>query len=103
MIAASRWLFDSVNAVKRFERDSDRCTASTSLADFRPGRRLYSRCLRAIRLSDRESSLSLAWRGALLEDELEHVLCRKVEDGLRDRKSTRLNSSHSQISYAVFC
>src|SRR5438270_8713078 len=29
----------------------------------------------------------------------------KVEDGLvsLDRKSTRLNSSHSQISYAVFC
>src|SRR5256886_10026365 len=24
-------------------------------------------------------------------------------DGLGDRKSTRLNSSHSQISYAVFC
>src|SRR2546430_7216608 len=24
-------------------------------------------------------------------------------DGVRDRKSTRLNSSHSQISYAVFC
>src|SRR5256886_10366613 len=28
----------------------------------------------------------------------------KEEDGKRrDRKSTRLNSSHSQISYAVFC
>src|SRR2546430_11430350 len=26
----------------------------------------------------------------------------RVADG-RDRKSTRLNSSHSQISYAVFC
>src|SRR5438309_8417915 len=28
-----------------------------------------------------------------------------VEEGftLRDRKSTRLNSSHSSISYAVFC
>src|SRR5438270_9819880 len=26
-----------------------------------------------------------------------------LPDGLRDRKSTRLNSSHSQISYAVFC
>src|SRR2546430_7652892 len=26
-----------------------------------------------------------------------------VRDGIRDRKSTRLNSSHSQISYAVFC
>src|SRR2546430_12259431 len=28
---------------------------------------------------------------------------RLVPDGTRDRKSTRLNSSHSQISYAVFC
>src|SRR2546430_4902673 len=26
-----------------------------------------------------------------------------VDAVLRDRKSTRLNSSHSQISYAVFC
>src|SRR2546430_12793920 len=26
-----------------------------------------------------------------------------VFDTARDRKSTRLNSSHSQISYAVFC
>src|SRR2546430_11348056 len=26
-----------------------------------------------------------------------------VSAGLEDRKSTRLNSSHSQISYAVFC
>src|SRR2546430_10544063 len=26
-----------------------------------------------------------------------------VIDGGKDRKSTRLNSSHSQISYAVFC
>src|SRR2546421_5977782 len=27
----------------------------------------------------------------------------KVEAGEIDRKSTRLNSSHDQISYAVFC
>src|SRR2546430_12380001 len=26
-----------------------------------------------------------------------------TEGGILDRKSTRLNSSHSQISYAVFC
>src|SRR5256886_13410887 len=26
-----------------------------------------------------------------------------IDRGVRDRKSTRLNSSHSQISYAVFC
>src|SRR5438270_5443348 len=34
--------------------------------------------------------------GALLEGRL-------GEGIVRDRKSTRLNSSHSQISYAVFC
>src|SRR2546430_11013891 len=27
----------------------------------------------------------------------------RSESDARDRKSTRLNSSHSQISYAVFC
>src|SRR2546427_5195839 len=27
----------------------------------------------------------------------------ETEPGEQDRKSTRLNSSHSQISYAVFC
>src|SRR2546430_11857127 len=30
-------------------------------------------------------------------------LCDQVIHALLDRKSTRLNSSHSQISYAVFC
>src|SRR5258705_3344963 len=30
-------------------------------------------------------------------------LPRKLGDGLSDRKSTRLNSSHLGISYAVFC
>src|SRR3712207_9346447 len=36
------------------------------------------------------------------DDERHHVLTylRKVR---RDRKSTRLNSSHANISYAVFC
>src|SRR2546430_7117708 len=28
---------------------------------------------------------------------------RAQAEAIRDRKSTRLNSSHSQISYAVFC
>src|SRR2546430_11590289 len=34
-----------------------------------------------------------------LEERVQHQIKRL----LRDRKSTRLNSSHSQISYAVFC
>src|SRR2546430_11793646 len=37
---------------------------------------------------------------ALVPDELYHA--DSIINGL-DRKSTRLNSSHSQISYAVFC
>src|SRR5438270_6900974 len=45
---------------------------------------------------------------AVDEDERRPVGCRprlleQALGGGRDRKSTRLNSSHSQISYAVFC
>src|SRR2546430_12488904 len=32
-----------------------------------------------------------------------HGVGQRVEHAVLDRKSTRLNSSHSQISYAVFC
>src|SRR5688572_32535786 len=35
--------------------------------------------------------------------EVEPLLRRHAADAEEDRKSTRLNSSHSQISYAVFC
>src|SRR5688572_32045500 len=39
-------------------------------------------------------------RRLVLRDLLAHLL---AGEHRRDRKSTRLNSSHSQISYAVFC
>src|SRR2546427_8207745 len=58
---------------------------------FRSNRRRYyrrdrpKRCRRASRLPVH------SWSAHLLFDPV------------RDRKSTRLNSSHSQISYAVFC
>src|SRR5438270_4396494 len=32
-----------------------------------------------------------------------HIADRTIQHLSQDRKSTRLNSSHSQISYAVFC
>src|SRR3712207_7105215 len=38
--------------------------------------------------------------GGVLEDARQHEHLRL---GQRDRKSTRLNSSHANISYAVFC
>src|SRR2546428_2361088 len=47
------------------------------------------------RLADDPDHLALAGE-RLLEGALEHPQ-------LLDRKSTRLNSSHDQISYAVFC
>src|SRR2546430_12576831 len=59
-------------------------------------------------LKDTRTRRSPFWNPDFLEDlAREHVHGRKnyvLEiDAVLDRKSTRLNSSHSQISYAVFC
>src|SRR2546430_4535745 len=37
------------------------------------------------------------------EDDFDFTAPSKMPASTQDRKSTRLNSSHSQISYAVFC
>src|SRR5688572_32201028 len=42
-------------------------------------------------------------RGATARPSVVSAEPRKREATAADRKSTRLNSSHSQISYAVFC
>src|SRR2546430_4006780 len=44
-----------------------------------------------------------AGKTTLLNHLLTHSLDTRVGVVVKDRKSTRLNSSHSQISYAVFC
>src|SRR2546427_12082563 len=52
-----------------------------------------------------ETGTHSPWLSRLLKELGHEVLvahAQKVEL-IRDRKSTRLNSSHSQISYAVFC
>src|SRR5437764_14600764 len=38
-----------------------------------------------------------------LRDVVKHLAVQRGDGGWRDRKSTRLNSSHRCISYAVFC
>src|SRR2546430_10702863 len=50
------------------------------------------------------------WPSGVVQSETQSATARgaqavvaRVEPGTLDRKSTRLNSSHSQISYAVFC
>src|SRR3712207_7271402 len=50
-----------------------------------------------------EELLLLPARDAV-EGEVDHLAPERVAHPLRrDRKSTRLNSSHANISYAVFC
>src|SRR5438270_9596846 len=49
----------------------------------------------------REAELSLAFRRHGIATVAPHLRGRTLF--AKDRKSTRLNSSHSQISYAVFC
>src|SRR5262245_65054397 len=41
--------------------------------------------------------------GAELEERERHKIERRIKEARLDRKSTRLNSSHLGISYAVFC
>src|SRR3989440_12597499 len=57
---------------------------------------------KAYRITDLElaSRLSFFLWSSIPDDELINVA---AQGRLRDRKSTRLNSSHDQISYAVFC
>src|SRR3712207_7741913 len=46
----------------------------------------------------------LAGLGDAVEaEDLDRLAGRRLLDALADRKSTRLNSSHANISYAVFC
>src|SRR3712207_7406539 len=46
----------------------------------------------------REAEMNICYRVELSEAERT-----QLQTMLRDRKSTRLNSSHANISYAVFC
>src|SRR6266699_1393041 len=56
-----------------------------------------------IHLADCELAFGFRYRQALAEDN--HLVQPFDQDGWAktDRKSTRLNSSHVRISYAVFC
>src|SRR3712207_7024623 len=69
----------------------------------------YTTLFRSNHLTRRELEGVLAGEGialkglgmvyVLMQAELDCVVC----SGALDRKSTRLNSSHANISYAVFC
>src|SRR3989442_9080764 len=54
------------------------------------------------RSQSRQASLALEEVERIVESDLERLAQVRVHTQ-RDRKSTRLNSSHVRISYAVFC
>src|SRR5256885_10555615 len=61
-----------------------------------------------VRMDDEgRQAVAVADRLELLLPHVDRVIVQDVEQGVildrRDRKSTRLNSSHLVISYAVFC
>src|SRR2546427_5335970 len=66
----------------------------------------YTTLFRSHRLARVSHGILEARRGGIgadLDDRVEHQYRPGAVVADRDRKSTRLNSSHSQISYAVFC
>src|SRR5258707_11461346 len=54
-------------------------------------------------LGERGERVAAAREERELGKQLGTRVARMIDDPLADRKSTRLNSSHANISYAVFC
>src|SRR3712207_8985506 len=73
----------------------------------------YTTLFRSTRIGEREQQVFLALLGGALGEgsplwvvatvRSEFLSSAPERAGLADRKSTRLNSSHANISYAVFC
>src|SRR2546430_7657461 len=65
----------------------------------------YTTLFRSVLVSEtiRSLEVALAQSGAKKGEESEEEEKGGEKEEGEDRKSTRLNSSHSQISYAVFC
>src|SRR5438067_2661822 len=68
-------------------------------------RRRQLRSASVTQLGKRPLRLEERWRSSLIlpKREQEEGRCRQRSSSRKDRKSTRLNSSHVSISYAVFC
>src|SRR2546422_8313041 len=63
----------------------------------------YTTLFRSLPATDPKMRSTIDAIAEKLTDEHGLVNRYRASDGLADRKSTRLNSSHGYISYAVFC
>src|SRR5688572_32385258 len=77
--------------------------ARTHPRPARPQSRRIECWRRQPRLRVETDAPALSRHADLPQDPPEHLVPDQQRPGNLDRKSTRLNSSHSQISYAVFC
>src|ERR1035441_10771673 len=59
--------------------------------------------LRPVRAAGAWGSARMAWIAAIAWGASDSACSRQARSWSRDRKSTRLNSSHLGISYAAFC
>src|SRR5439155_23746198 len=73
---------------------------SSDLLPLLPGERLVGDPAHQVLEEPVLPALRRPWIGLDRQDLLAH---QRRQHGLQDRKSTRLNSSHVAISYAVFC
>src|SRR5688572_31176993 len=75
----------------------------TTLFRSQKARGLYQQSLDVARQAESKVSQSRALVGLSFVSADLNQAFQYINQALEDRKSTRLNSSHSQISYAVFC
>src|SRR3712207_7073830 len=86
------------------ERDEDLETALVEMA--RTARNIFNEGLDVFRDRDIERARDLQAKDDkvdLLYSEAMNLIANPSDGGGGDRKSTRLNSSHANTSYAVFC
>src|SRR5690606_39635893 len=79
-------------------------SCKAGLAPTPPGRGCDARISRHLHgFATRQAGLALDWRHSVQEVIWKRKTTSPVPSAPVDRKSTRLNSSHVKISYAVFC
>src|SRR2546422_8434798 len=81
------------------------CSATPFSREWQQSQRIYLRRAPMAATSNRERAVKvvLVVLGVFTVVANIYPLVASFLAGLRDRKSTRLNSSHGYISYAVFC
>src|SRR5207248_10097020 len=79
------------------------CPHTASAGALRPRRRHAAHAAVAFTGNARRDGGNDALAGELLHEQVPQARFHRVQRRPQDQKSTRLNSSHRTISYAVFC